>query len=140
MKRWAFGWVLLLPLAIGGKSPQHSPLGDVPEPPPAATTAPVAPLPQEAIDPSGWLTSSLRLSLLKYYLSSYPSFESDRLDEQLMNYRRYLATHGAPDILIVGSSRALQGIDPAYLQQALIDQATGTSRYTTLASMVPRCR
>ncbi|MEX0270908.1 hypothetical protein AB3R30_17335 [Leptolyngbyaceae cyanobacterium UHCC 1019] len=50
---------------------------------------------------------------------SYPSFNSRQLDRQLQLYTRYIAQFGKPDILIVGSSRALQGVDPIALQQAL---------------------
>jgi hypothetical protein len=49
----------------------------------------------------------------------FPALGSDVLDEQVSLYHSYVATLGAPDILIVGSSRALQGIDPQVLQQAL---------------------
>lgn len=52
-------------------------------------------------------------------VASYPSFNSDRLDEQLQIYAQYLVRFGPPDVLIVGSSRALQGIDPVALQQTL---------------------
>lgn len=51
--------------------------------------------------------------------TAYPSFNSQQLDRQLQFYTRYLAQFGKPDILIVGSSRALQGVDPIALQQAL---------------------
>lgn len=54
--------------------------------------------------------------------STYPSFNSQRLNEQLLFYQQMLATSGPPDILIVGSSRALQGVDPIVLQQALAHQ------------------
>ncbi len=50
----------------------------------------------------------------------YPSLNSQQLDRQLQLYTRYLAQFGKPDILIVGSSRALQGVDPISLQQALV--------------------
>ncbi|MEB3826510.1 hypothetical protein [Phormidium sp. CCY1219] len=50
---------------------------------------------------------------------SYPTFNSDVLDEQLGLYLSYIAAIGRPDVLIVGSSRALQGVDPTVLQQAL---------------------
>ena len=50
---------------------------------------------------------------------SFPSFDSEPLDQQLRLYLSYLSTVGKPDILIVGSSRALQGIDPQQLQQSL---------------------
>lgn len=52
----------------------------------------------------------------------HPSFGSDRLDQQIWLYEQYLQTQGRPDVLIVGSSRSLQGIDPAALEQALIQQ------------------
>lgn len=53
---------------------------------------------------------------------AYPSFGSQRLDAQLTLYLSYVATLGPPDVLIVGSSRALQGIDPNVLQQGLAAQ------------------
>ncbi len=50
---------------------------------------------------------------------NFPSFNSEQLDAQLAAYQRYLDEFGVPDVLIVGSSRALRGIDPATLEQAL---------------------
>jgi hypothetical protein len=52
----------------------------------------------------------------------YPSFNHALLDEKLALYRQRLLTSGAPDVLIIGSSRAFRGIDPEQLQQALIAQ------------------
>lgn len=52
-------------------------------------------------------------------LFNFPSFNSDRLNQQIRLYTRYLASYGTPDILIVGSSRALQGVDPIALQETL---------------------
>ncbi|MGF1491681.1 MAG: hypothetical protein ACFBSC_04350 [Microcoleaceae cyanobacterium] len=53
----------------------------------------------------------------------YPSFTSQQLDEQLARYQQYIAREKhPPDILIVGSSRALRGIDPDVLQQSLAAQ------------------
>ena len=52
----------------------------------------------------------------------FPSFNSHRLDQELRLYTQYLRTYGTPDILIVGSSRSLQGIDPAALQAGLAQQ------------------
>ncbi|MEM8612377.1 MAG: hypothetical protein AAGF93_10195 [Cyanobacteria bacterium P01_H01_bin.105] len=49
----------------------------------------------------------------------FPSLGSTILDEQLRLYLSYLATFGPPDILIIGSSRTLQGLDPQLLQTAL---------------------
>lgn len=57
------------------------------------------------------------------HLQSYSaSFSSELLDQQLQLYLSYVATVGPPDILIVGSSRALQGVDPKELKQALAAQ------------------
>lgn len=52
-------------------------------------------------------------------LLPFGSFNSPQLDRQLQRYSAYVEQYGVPDILIVGSSRALQGIDPVILQQAL---------------------
>jgi hypothetical protein len=52
----------------------------------------------------------------------YPSFNSRQLDGQVELYRRYLEIHGAPDVLVVGSSRALRGVDPVALEVALAKQ------------------
>ncbi|WP_293124170.1 hypothetical protein [Okeania sp. SIO1I7] len=48
------------------------------------------------------------------------SFNSDVLDTQLELYMSFVATVGPPDVLIVGSSRALYGVDPQQLQQYLV--------------------
>lgn len=52
----------------------------------------------------------------------FPSLGSGILDEQLRLYLSYLATFGPPDVLIVGSSRSLQGLDPQPLQATLNQQ------------------
>ncbi|ABG53164.1 hypothetical protein Tery_4157 [Trichodesmium erythraeum IMS101] len=53
-------------------------------------------------------------------LMNYPSFNSPQLDEQLLRYQQYLeAEKKIPDILIVGSSRALRGVDPTVLAESL---------------------
>jgi hypothetical protein len=52
----------------------------------------------------------------------FPTFNSRQLDEKLQLYGQYLDRTGRPpDVLIVGSSRALRGIDPVALEQALAD-------------------
>ena len=48
-----------------------------------------------------------------------PSFRSQQLDEKLALYERQVAQSGPPDVMIIGSSRALRGVDPAALRQAL---------------------
>lgn len=54
--------------------------------------------------------------------SAYPTFNSRQFDTQLALYRRFLEQHGTPDVLVIGSSRALRGIDPVALQTALAEQ------------------
>ncbi|MEH2004692.1 DUF1574 domain-containing protein [Nostoc sp.] len=55
--------------------------------------------------------------------SQMPSFNVRQLDEQLALYKQRLARTGSPpDVLIIGSSRALRGIDPAALSKALATQ------------------
>ncbi len=55
--------------------------------------------------------------------SSTPTFNSRQLDEQLALYRQRIAEAGSPpDVLIIGSSRALRGIDPVALSSALTTQ------------------
>lgn len=51
--------------------------------------------------------------------SPYPSFRSQQLDEKLALYDQRITEEGPPDVLILGSSRALRGIDPAALRQSL---------------------
>lgn len=54
--------------------------------------------------------------------SPYPPFNSPQLDEKLLLYHERMKQQASPaDVLIVGSSRALRGIDPAALQQELAD-------------------
>ncbi len=52
----------------------------------------------------------------------YPSFNSQQMDEQLAIYAQYVANYGVPDVLIVGSSRALRGVDPELLRRQLADR------------------
>lgn len=60
----------------------------------------------------------------------FPTFGSDIFDEQLGIYLSYLETVGVPDVLVIGSSRALQGFDPQALQLGLaIDGLPGISAY-----------
>lgn len=63
----------------------------------------------------------------------FPSLGSTVLDEQLGLYLSYLATFGPPDIMVIGSSRALQGIDPQILQQQLSRQGLEAIRVYTFA-------
>ncbi len=54
--------------------------------------------------------------------SPYPTFNANQLDEKFVLYRQYVAQFGAPDVLLVGSSRAMRGIDPVALETALATQ------------------
>lgn len=55
--------------------------------------------------------------------SPMPSFNARQLDEQIALYKQRLAKTGTPPhVLIIGSSRALRGVDPAALSQALATQ------------------
>ena len=56
--------------------------------------------------------------------ASTVSFSSDLLNEQLELYLSYVAAVGPPDVLIVGSSRALQGVDPKHLKQSLTQKGS----------------
>ncbi|NJK38136.1 MAG: DUF1574 family protein [Oscillatoriales cyanobacterium RM2_1_1] len=59
----------------------------------------------------------------KFLPLAYPTFQSEQLDEQLARYQQFIATEKRPpDVLILGSSRALRGIDPAQLEQELARQ------------------
>jgi hypothetical protein len=50
------------------------------------------------------------------------SFNNPLLEEKLAQYQSICAKQGVPDVLIVGSSRALRGIDPDVLQSNLGSQ------------------
>ncbi|WP_099239258.1 hypothetical protein [Synechococcus sp. BDU 130192] len=54
--------------------------------------------------------------------SPYPSFDNPLLDEKLALYQKRIAKNGVPDVLIIGSSRALRGLDPLALQTALTEK------------------
>jgi len=51
--------------------------------------------------------------------SPLPTFNSRQLDDKIQLYYQYLEKFGTPDVLVVGSSRALRGIDPIALEEAL---------------------
>jgi hypothetical protein len=53
--------------------------------------------------------------------SSIPTFNNRQLDEKLKLYYDFLANYGPPDVVVVGSSRAMRGVDPVALQKALAD-------------------
>lgn len=50
------------------------------------------------------------------------SFNAPQMDEKIALYRQYVAQSGVPDVMVLGSSRALRGVDPVALQEALAAQ------------------
>ncbi|MDY6781105.1 MAG: hypothetical protein SW833_00860 [Cyanobacteriota bacterium] len=52
----------------------------------------------------------------------FDSFNSSFLDEQLLLFLSYVAAVGPPDVLVIGSSRAIQGVDVKQLQAELARQ------------------
>jgi hypothetical protein len=63
-----------------------------------------------------------KAAILAAARSPNPSFNNQLLDEKLTLYQQRLLQSGPPDILIIGSSRALRGVDPIALQDALAAQ------------------
>ena len=51
--------------------------------------------------------------------TEYPDFNNELLDQKLELLQKTLLEKGVPDVLIVGSSRALRGVDPLVLQSQL---------------------
>ncbi len=82
----------------------------------AQTATPTATLPYTPVDPK---TQAIAANLLAAG-SPFPTFNSRQLDEKLTLYYERLKTAGRPpDVMVVGSSRALRGIDPLALQAQL---------------------
>ncbi len=52
-------------------------------------------------------------------MEQYPSFNNPLFNEKLALYRQRVAEEGPPDVLVLGSSRALRGVDPAALAAGL---------------------
>jgi lysophospholipase L1-like esterase len=50
---------------------------------------------------------------------NFSTFNSQRLDQELELYYQYLQKNGKPDVMIIGSSRSLQGINPTALRDAM---------------------
>lgn len=51
--------------------------------------------------------------------SPFSTFNSQQLNEKLALYLKHIQESGPPDVMIVGSSRALRGVDPVALRQEL---------------------
>lgn len=66
-----------------------------------------------------FLTIAQQRAAIASFGLKYPTFNNQLLDNQLVLYLSYVAAVGPPDVLVVGSSRSLQGVDPRQMQQAL---------------------
>jgi hypothetical protein len=51
--------------------------------------------------------------------ASFATFNSQQMNEKLALYHQHLEQSGPPDVMIVGSSRALRGVDPVALRKEL---------------------
>ncbi|NET56800.1 MAG: DUF1574 domain-containing protein [Symploca sp. SIO2E6] len=67
-------------------------------------------------------SSAATATMLATARSPNPSLNNPLLDQKLALYQQRLLQSGSPDILIVGSSRALRGVDPQALKDALANQ------------------
>jgi len=63
--------------------------------------------------------AAAKAAILAAARSSNPSLNNRLLDEKLALYQERIRQNGVPDVLIVGSSRAMRGIDPSTLQVAM---------------------
>ncbi|MBW4648836.1 MAG: DUF1574 domain-containing protein [Kastovskya adunca ATA6-11-RM4] len=70
------------------------------------------------VDNSG-RSSATTAAILAAARSPNPTFNNRLLDEKLALYQQRLLRSGVPDVLIIGSSRALRGVDPIALQDTL---------------------
>ncbi|MCC5898632.1 MAG: hypothetical protein JJU32_12055 [Phormidium sp. BM_Day4_Bin.17] len=85
--------------------------------------------PEDTFDPSGFTAPTGQpqvvaartgeVRLIREPEIEFASFNSEQMDRQLALYREYVEEGGVPDILVVGSSRALRGIHPTVLQEQL---------------------
>jgi len=66
---------------------------------------------------SGPLTEDAAAALLDQ--SPFPLFNNSHLDLKLALYYQRLQTVGPPDVVLIGSSRAMRGLDPAVLKAEL---------------------
>ena len=60
--------------------------------------------------------------ILTTYKENNPTFNNPFLEEKLALYQHRLETEGVADVMIIGSSRAMRGIDPYGLKTALKEQ------------------
>jgi len=67
-------------------------------------------------------SSAATAAILAAARSPNPTLNNPLLDQKLALYQQRLLKGGSPDILIMGSSRALRGVDPKALEDALATQ------------------
>lgn len=85
-------------------------------------------------DSSGFTTKSSNSTAERPQVSamptdfSFPTFNSQQFDGQLALYNDYLKKEGVPDVLVVGSSRSLRGVNPSTLEAALTTQGYANVR------------
>ena len=113
-----------------GKGSKVAPLKVVPfkvsaKPSKSLNTTPIIDPGLDANLPSSPLQAKAAVDLAR---SPYPTLNSPQLDERLALYQQYVSAYGVPDVLVVGSSRALRGIDPSALQEDLTQQGNGSLR------------
>jgi hypothetical protein len=66
------------------------------------------------------IVSSLAKNPIPNFSRQETALNNAMIEEKLATYQQICQTQGVPDVLIVGSSRALRGIDPHVLQQELV--------------------
>ncbi|MBP0000534.1 MAG: hypothetical protein J7641_16295 [Cyanobacteria bacterium SID2] len=99
--------------------------------------------PEGIFDPTGFTAPTHAATVFKPELSgeaaivpapepTFPTFHSEQMDRQLALYQAYIDEFGVPDVLVVGSSRSLRGIDPQVLQQSLDEQGYPSVRVFNL--------
>jgi hypothetical protein len=81
-----------------------------------ASTQTLPPLPYTPPDLQADLATAALLTN-----SPLPTFNSRQLDDKIQLYYQYLEKFGTPDVMVVGSSRALRGVDPIALEESLAE-------------------
>jgi hypothetical protein len=111
------GFIESVPDNLSPSPASPSPSKVQPNTPQTTASPTVASLPYTPHNPA--VNLSLAESLAEE--SQVPNFNSRQFNDKLGLYYRVLEETGTPDILIVGSSRALRGVDPVALESALAE-------------------
>jgi hypothetical protein len=67
-------------------------------------------------------SNAVKSAMLAAARSPNPTFNNQLLDEKLALYQKRFSESGRPDVLVIGSSRAMRGVDPQALKEALATQ------------------